>query len=217
MREVADNVWQFPSTPENSINVYLLGDVLIDAGTLFDKRRLFRQLEGREIAAHAITHAHIDHFGASKAVCERFGVELWVGADDVASVESGTMVMNMPGLGRRNVPVAPGAKVARALKEGDTVGGFTVLDTPGHSPGHVSYWRESDGVLVCGDVMWGHHPFLLRGDVREPYTAFSPDAELNRRSARRLAELEPSVIMFGHGPVLYDTERFIRAVERLPS
>lgn len=217
MREVAENVWQLSSTPENSINVYLLGDVLIDAGTVFDKRRIFKQLGDRQLSGHALTHAHIDHFGASRAVCERFGVELMAGAKDVAAIESGKMVMNLPGLGERMVPVAPAAKVSRALREGDTVGDFKVLDTPGHSPGHVSYWREADGVLVCGDVMWGHHPFLLRGPLREPYSAFSPDPGLNRQSARRLAALKPSVVLFGHGPVLHDSERFVSAVERLPS
>jgi hypothetical protein len=71
------------------------------------------------------------------------------------------------------------APVARALTEGDEVAGFTVLDTPGHSPGHVSYWRESDRVLVCGDVMWGYNPFLLKSGVREPYPFVSPDPHQN--------------------------------------
>jgi len=90
-----------------------------------------------------------------------------------------------------------------------------VLDTPGHSPGHVSYWRESERVLVCGDVMWGYNPFLLRSGVREPYSFVSPDPELNRASARRLATLEPTLVCFGHGPPLRDPAAFAHAVERL--
>ena len=107
-------------------------------------------------------------------------------------------------------------KVDRALKEGDEVAGFEVLFTPGHSPGHVSYWRERDRVLVCGDVMWGYNPFLMRGDVREPFPLVSPDPKLNRQSARRLAELRPEVVCFGHGPVLRDPDRFAAAVAKLP-
>jgi hydroxyacylglutathione hydrolase len=87
--------------------------------------------------------------------------------------------------------------VARTLAEGDDVAGFIVLDTPGHSPGHVSYWRESDRVLVCGDVMWGYNPFLLKPGIREPYHWASPDPQRNRASARRLAELEPALVCFG--------------------
>src|SRR5918999_567156 len=47
----------------------------------------------------------------------------------------------------------PGHPVDRRLKEGDEVGGFQVLDVPGHSPGHVAFWRESDRVLILGDVL----------------------------------------------------------------
>ncbi len=114
------------------------------------------------------------------------------------------------------VPAAKAHLVSRTLKEGDDVAGFRVLDTPGHSPGHVSYWREADRVLVCGDVMWGQNPFLFSGAVQEPFPFASPDPRLNRQSARRLAELQPSLVCFGHGKPLRDTGRFVRAVEQLP-
>jgi hydroxyacylglutathione hydrolase len=113
------------------------------------------------------------------------------------------------------LPAAKAHPVARALVEGDEVAGFKVLDTPGHSPGHVSYWRESDRVLVCGDVMWGYNPFRMGGPIREPFKLFSPDPALNRQSARRLAELEPALICFGHGAPLRDTARFSAAVAKL--
>jgi glyoxylase-like metal-dependent hydrolase (beta-lactamase superfamily II) len=130
----------------------------------------------------------------------------------VEAVEAGKMV----GPRGMMLPAARSVHVDRALTEGDEVGGFQVLDTPGHSPGHVSYWRESDRVLVCGDVMWGYNPFRLGGDLMEPYPFASPDHELNRQSARRLAALEPALVCFGHGPPLRDTAHFIAAVEKLP-
>ena len=107
--------------------------------------------------------------------------------------------------------------VARALHEGDDVAGFTVLDTPGHSPGHVSYWRESDRVLLCGDVMWGWNAFLMRGPIREPFAVLSPDARLNRASARRIVELEPALVCFGHGPPLREPAKLAAAVAQLPA
>jgi hydroxyacylglutathione hydrolase len=212
MRELADGVWQLSGFPPNNINVYLLGDVLIDAGLAIDRRRVLQQVAGRGVSVHALTHAHLDHFGSSHAVCEYLGVPLWCGAADVPAVQAGKMVAR----GGRMVPAARRHPVARALAEGDEVAGFTVLDTPGHSPGHVSYWRESDRVLVCGDVMWGANPFLLRSGVREPYPWTSPDPERSRASARRLAELEPALVCFGHGPPLRDTAVFTAAVARLP-
>jgi hydroxyacylglutathione hydrolase len=138
---------------------------------------------------------------------------LWCGANDVEAVEAGKKVVR----GGRMVPAAKAHPVARALKEGDEVAGFQVLDTPGHAPGHMSYWREADRVLVCGDVMWGYNPFLFAGGIREPSPFVSPDFKLNRASARRLAALEPALVCFGHGPPERDTANFVGAVERLPT
>lgn len=213
MHQLADGVWHLSGFPRNNVNVYVIGDVLIDAGTALDRRRILKQLQGRTINAHALTHAHFDHYGSSHAVCTTLGIPLWCGEKDVEAVEAGKMVG-----GPRNgmIPAGKAHPVARALREGDEVAGFTVLDTPGHAPGHVSYWRESDRVLLCGDVLWGYNPFLMRGGPREPYPFASPDAVENRRSARRLAELRPSLVLFGHGPPLREPSRFAAAVAKLP-
>lgn len=213
MKQLADGVWQLSGFPADNVNKYLVEDVLIDAGAPWDAKRIVRDLEGRDVAAHALTHAHFDHYGASHAVCQKLGIPLWCGAADVEAVEAGKMV----GKGGRMVPGPKSHRVDRALGEGDEVAGFTVLDTPGHSPGHVSYWRESDRVLLCGDVMWGYNPFRLGGPMREPFTSFSPDVELNRASARRLAQLEPALVCFGHGKPLRDPAKFAAGVAKLGS
>jgi glyoxylase-like metal-dependent hydrolase (beta-lactamase superfamily II) len=212
VQQLADDVWQLSGFPANAINVYVIGDVLIDAGLALHRKRIMRQLSGRTIAAHALTHAHFDHFGASHAICEQLDIPMWCGAADVEAVEAGKMV----GKGGRMVPAAKAHPIAKALREGDEVAGFTVLDTPGHAPGHVSYWRESDRTLVCGDVMWGTNPFLMRGDIREPFPPLSPDPRLNRESARRIAALEPALVCFGHGPPSRDPARLAAAVAKLP-
>ena len=130
MKELADGVFQLDGTPSNGINVYLMGDVLLDAGTVFDKGRILKQIKGRELSAHALTHAHIDHFGASKAVCEEHGIPFWCGAEDAEAVEAGKMV----GPGGMMLPCCPALPVAKRLVEGDEVAGFKVLDTPGPFP-----------------------------------------------------------------------------------
>ena len=213
MREIADGVWQLSGWPPNNVNVYVVGDVLIDAGLAIHRGRILSQIGDRHITANALTHAHFDHYGSSHAVCEKLGIPMWCGAEDAPAVEAGKMVMR----GGRLVPAAKAHPVSRSLKEGDEVAGFRVVYTPGHSPGHVSYWREADRVLLCGDVMWGYDPFLFSGGIREPYPLASPDPKLNRESARRLAALEPQLVCFGHGPPTRDTGRFVRAVERLAS
>ena len=211
MREIADGVWQLSGWPPNNVNVYVVGDVLIDTGLAIHRGRILRQIADRQITANALTHAHLDHFGSSHAICEQLGIQLWCGAEDAQAVEAGKMVVR----GGRLVPAAKAHPVSRTLKEGDEVAGFKVLETPGHSPGHVSYWREADRVLVCGDVMWGQNPFLLSGGIQEPFPFVSPDPRLNRQSARRLAELEPSLVCFGHGKPLRDSSRFQAAVAGL--
>jgi hydroxyacylglutathione hydrolase len=79
MKQVADGVWQLPSFPPHSINTFLLEDVLIDAATRWDGRRILKELRGRRISAHALTHAHPDHQGASHRVCTELSIPFWVG------------------------------------------------------------------------------------------------------------------------------------------
>jgi glyoxylase-like metal-dependent hydrolase (beta-lactamase superfamily II) len=72
MRNVAKNVWQLSGFPANAINAYLIEDVLIDAGTRFDRKRILASLAGIDLKMVAITHCHPDHQGAVKAICEQF-------------------------------------------------------------------------------------------------------------------------------------------------
>jgi glyoxylase-like metal-dependent hydrolase (beta-lactamase superfamily II) len=75
------------------------------------------------------------------------------------------------------------------------VAGFTVLDTPGHSPGHVSYWREADRTLICGDVFWN-----VANRLTKPADPVTVDPKRNAESMQRLRGLNPSLTLFGHGP-----------------
>ena len=107
--------------------------------------------------------------------------------------------------------------VSRALREGDVLAGFEVLEVPGHSPGALAFWRERDRVLICGDVLanFGLHPTRPRL-VLAP-AALSSDYEQNRRSAARLAELRPRLACFGHGFAVTDPGQFAAAVDQLGS
>jgi hydroxyacylglutathione hydrolase len=221
VKQVTEGVWQLNGFPPHAINVYLVGEVLIDAGTRHAGRRILRQLKGRDVSVHAITHAHPDHQGSSKEVCETLGVPFWVGEGDADAAERPELIAER----QPDHPVAqffartmsgPGRRVDRTLREGDEVAGFTTLETPGHSAGHVAFWREPDRVLIAGDVVGSQH-FLtgIRG-MHEPPLFLSVDPERNRESARRLAGLEPALALFGHGPPLRDTKKLVDFVNRLP-
>ena len=88
MRQLARDVHLLRGRPRNAINVYLVGDVLIDAATRQGENRIMRQISQRAVSAHALTHAHPDHQGSSHAICERFGIPLWCGQGDVPAMET---------------------------------------------------------------------------------------------------------------------------------
>jgi hydroxyacylglutathione hydrolase len=232
MKELAPGVWQLDGWPSDLVNVYLAGDVLIDAGIRQDAGRILRQLSGRPLSAHALTHAHPDHLGSSHALCEQRSVPFWVGERDAAAAADPAVLVaslrNGP-LARVRLPVDPlvrlfvsaqagsGQPVARTLREGDEVGGFQVLDTPGHSPGHIAFWRERDRVLIAGDVVWNFQFVAGKPGMTLPPAAVNSDSAQNRESARRLAALEPRIVCFGHGPVLHDGARFVDFVSGIPT
>jgi glyoxylase-like metal-dependent hydrolase (beta-lactamase superfamily II) len=201
MIRLADDLELLRGFPPFGFNVYVMGGVVVDAATRHGAKRILRQLQGRKLTAHALTHAHPDHQGATRAICERFELPLW---------------MPPHWLSRTVGPrwAGPPHPVARRLREGDEVGGFRVVETPGHTVGHISFWRERDRALVIGDVVANMHIYLGYPTLREPERIFSLDPEQNRRSAERLAALEPRLICFGHGPPLRDPRRFAKFVGR---
>jgi hydroxyacylglutathione hydrolase len=201
--------------------VYLVGDVILDAGTRHAARRILSQVRGRAVRAHALTHAHPDHQGSSHALCETLGIPLWCGEDDVPAMETpGRIRATQPSSALTKlidrVWTGPPHPVARALREGDELAGFSVLEVPGHSAGHIALWRESDHVLVLGDVL--NNMNLMTGvpGLHQPPDAFTSDPPRNRESARRLAALEPALACFGHGPPLRDPARLAAFVAGLP-
>jgi glyoxylase-like metal-dependent hydrolase (beta-lactamase superfamily II) len=206
--------------PPNAINVYVIEDVLIDAATRHAGRRILRQIKNRGITAHALTHAHADHQGASHEICTELDIPLWCGENDADAMENGNIMDAQPPHPLNNLigAVWPGPPhpVARRLREGDDVAGFKVIDVPGHSAGHVAYWRESDGVLILGDVLNSMNLITAVPGLREPPSFFTPDPAQNRASARKLAALEPKLVLFGHGPPVRDTRKFVEFVAQLP-
>ena len=221
MKQLADGVWKLAGFPPNAINAYLLEDVLVDAATRHATRRIVRELRGHELSAHALTHAHPDHQGASRAVCERYGVPFWVGEGDADAAENPKLI----GERQPDHPIAqffaktmtgPGHPVDRVLHGGDEVAGFKVIDVPGHSAGHVAFWRESDGVLVLGDVLNNMDVLTAIPGLTEPKPYLTPDPAENRRSAKKLGPLEPKLVLFGHGAPLRDTRKFVDFVAGLP-
>jgi glyoxylase-like metal-dependent hydrolase (beta-lactamase superfamily II) len=208
MRLIANGLWQLKGFPRNLFNVYLAGDVLIDTATRWARRRIQRQLRDRTVRLVALTHCHPDHQGSARALCEHFGAPLACHEADAAAAAGRTPMLPDNGWIRlaRRLWAGPPCPIGRLLKDGDEVAGFRVVHAPGHTPGHILFFRESDRVCVAGDVLANIHFLTGRVGLREPPASFSADAALNRRSAQLLLGLQPRVICFGHGPPLQGLE-----------
>jgi len=211
VKQVAEGVFLLRGRPSYAINVYLVGDVIVDAGTRHAAPRILDQIRGRAVSAHVLTHVHPDHQGSSHRLCDTLAIPLWCGEGDAAAAADPRRMAGGPHPRVERVVQAlwagPGHPVARTLREGDDVGDFEVLDTPGHTMGHIALWRESDRVLIAGDVLNSMNLATGRPGLHEPPHAFSSDPARNRESARRVADLEPSVVCFGHGPPWRDPGR----------
>lgn len=221
MRLLAPNVWRLHEFPAAVTNCYLVEDVLIDTGRRWDRGRVFKEIQGRNISLVALTHVHPDHQGMAHAVCEARHIPLACHEDDVAAME-GRRPINEPSLDTAltrfltRLWQGPSHPVGKVLYEGDVVAGFRVVHAPGHSRGEVIFFRESDRVAICGDVIRNISFLSLREGIREPLPGLTYDIAENRRSIRKLAKLNPSLILPGHGPAVTDMAAFARFVSQLP-
>jgi hydroxyacylglutathione hydrolase len=205
MKELAPGVWRLNEFPRPTINIYVVADVLIDAGRSWDARRILKQTADRDISLLALTHVHPDHQGAAKAVCEQRGIPLGCHVDDVDAMEGRRPVQeahrgNFWNRLIRKVWEGPPYKVERPFEEGDEIAGFRVIHAPGHARGEVILWRESDRIAICGDVVRNMSYATTLPGLREPPEIFTYDVAENRRSIRKLADLKPHLTLPGHGP-----------------
>ncbi len=222
LEPVAERVWLVRGGfPRKVMNVYLIEDA--DGLTAFDAG-IHDMVEGIKAAAAelggdvkriVLGHAHEDHRGAAPGL----GAQVLCHTDDVPYAESELEPMTdyfdiskvrkrgirflMPRLLRAwdGGPV----KVADSLSEGDEVAGLRVVHTPGHAPGLIALWRESDRLALVSDTFYTLHPESYTskfGPPRVPHPAFNLDTEQARESIRKLAALEPASAWPGHADPL---------------
>ena len=195
----------------NMISVLLLenddGWTLVDTGTKNSVGRIRDALgelgAGPEgLKRIFLTHQHDDHTGGLPGLLE-WAPHAEVGASPhEAEVVSGRREKDPfanPVLRRltRNVKL-PTAPVGQVLREGDLVGGFRIIATPGHTPGHVSLLRDGDGLLFTADA-FGRMPRKLRVGVRKTLCV---DPALAKRSAEKMLAEELETVVFAHGKTL---------------
>jgi hydroxyacylglutathione hydrolase len=205
MKQVAPGIWRLSEFPRPIINIYLAGDVLIDAGRRWDTGRIRKQTADRDLSMIALTHVHPDHQGAAREICIERGIPLACHVDDVDAMEGRRPVQethsgNFWNRLIRKIWEGPPYEVKHPFEAGERIAGFEVVHAPGHARGEVIFWRPSDRVAICGDVVRNMSYATTLPGVREPPEIFTYDVAENRRSIRKLAELEPALTLPGHGP-----------------
>ena len=237
VREIAEGVFCLGPKGRTQTNVYLVHSadswVLIDAGwanDAVDIRSAATATFGRGTRPTAIllTHDHPDHAGSARALAETWACpvyvhpgELPIALGDFAAMQTDAgpldrwvvlPVMRAIGKRRRDAALAASSlkDVVRALEPGGIVPGapgWTAIPTPGHTRGHISYFRAADRVLITGDALVTlrvNSPagLLGRAGLSGPpwYTTWDPPRA--RASVAVLAGLDAEVLGPGHGQPL---------------
>ena len=214
-------------------NVYLLDD---DGGVTVFETGSFRNAGEIERAGAdrggikriVLSHAHVDHRGGAAGIdapiyChpdERADVEGDAGEHyfDYSKVRNPLVKALAPGTARR-MDGGP-LKVAGTVSEGDEVAGFRVLHLPGHAPGQIGLWRQSDRLAIVSDTVFVLNPLsvmALPGEPRMPPAAVRPFPDAARASIRKVAALDPAVVWLGHyGPIAGDVRSQLERAAESP-
>ena len=211
------------------VNIHLVGKpgtdefVLVDAGMPNSAQEIISVVENRfgensRPKAIILTHGHFDHVGAIIELVEHWNAPVYAHEAEIpfltgqksypepdATVEGGMVAKMSPMF--PNEPINLGDNVKPLPTDGSVpnMPGFKWIHTPGHSPGHVSFFRDSDRALIAGDAFitvkqeYLHEVLTQEQEISGPPRYLTPDWKASKESVIKLAELKPAVAVTGHG------------------
>jgi glyoxylase-like metal-dependent hydrolase (beta-lactamase superfamily II) len=216
--KIVDNVFIVPNVVANP---YIIldedGVTVIDTGLPRSEKKILAYLAGlgkqpQDIKRIIITHADLDHFGGLAALQAASGARTFasrIEADAIAMGKSSRYI-KPAGFSLRHMLFALLSPFVKArpvqidelLVEGDklpVLGGLVVVDTPGHTPGHISLFAPSVSLLFCGDSMVSD-----QGRLQGSRPGITWDESKARDSERKQAALGAQIVCSGHGSVVMD-------------
>ena len=215
--EIIANVHLIPNVVANP---YLIVDsnglALIDAGLPGSDKKILKYITGLGYASSdlkwiIITHSDIDHFGGLSILKKKSGASVYASTIEAEAMSKGSssrqiiprnffrkLLMGVASRFMKPMPIY----ADEILSEGQILpllGGLRVLETPGHTPGHISLFSPSTGILFTGDSIVSRNRGLVRSIKANTWDETKAD-----ESARKQSALGADIVCPGHGPVVTD-------------
>jgi glyoxylase-like metal-dependent hydrolase (beta-lactamase superfamily II) len=213
--EIIANVHAIPGV---AVNAYLIVDpdglTLIDTGLARNGKKILKYIAGLghspgDLRRIIITHADGDHVGGLAALKAVSNARVYASPIEAEAMAAGrsSRELKLGGLAKWLFAIAPWFKVEpiavdEPLADGQglpVLGGLRVVATPGHTPGHISLFASSAGILFAGDSLNSEGGRLIPS--REAYTW---DAARALESVKAQATLGARIVCPAHGPVVKD-------------
>jgi glyoxylase-like metal-dependent hydrolase (beta-lactamase superfamily II)/predicted ester cyclase len=210
--QIAEGVWIVRGGfPARTMNVYLVRDgdgVMVFDGGIKAMTKAVAAAGARlgGITRLVLGHEHPDHRGIAPGL----GAPVYCHPDGKADAEGdgGMHYVDWSKLRQPTRTVMPRllkiwdggpVKIAGTVAEGDEVANFEVVHIPGHAPGQIALWRQSDRLALVSDCFYTLDINSGRpGPPRLPHRAFNQDSEQAKASMRKIAALEPASAWPGH-------------------
>lgn len=210
------------------VNIFLVENidgsfVLIDAGMPNKAQAIIELVEqqygkGAKPQAILLTHGHFDHVGSIIELIEEWQVPVYAHTLELpyltgaSSYPDADPMVEGSSAGRLSF-IFPKEPIdlkthVRALPQDGTVpylDDYRWLHTPGHTPGHVSFYNDSEGLLIAGDAITTtdqdslYKSMSQKHELNGPPRYFTPDWQDAKESVRKLNALKPKIAVTGHG------------------
>lgn len=236
--QVAPGVWRLKMV---FVNIYMIKDLtngswfLVDAGLKgFTKRilKMANSLFGEKPPTGIImTHGHFDHRGCLQSLLKVWNVPVYAHAMELPYLTGasaypapdplvGGGLMAISSILYPKNPINISSNVQKILGNGiPGLQDWRVIETPGHTPGHISLFRDSDRVLIAGDAFVttkqesAYYALSQQKKLSGPPKYFTPNWQAAEDSVRLLAALSPRTAATGHGKPMYGNELQVRLTE----
>lgn len=196
--------------------------VLVDAGIANSEDTIIKKAQehfgNARPAGIVLTHGHFDHVGAVKELASYWNIYVYAhelempyltGKEDYPpadpSVGGGLMAAASPLYPRKSIDISSVIKPLPADGSIPIMPGWRWIHTPGHTPGHISLFREEDRVLIAGDAFTTVKQesalavLMQEKEINGPPSYFTIDWHQARQSVKVLEALKPSYVITGHG------------------